>query len=227
MAFSFPTETAAFLTDLAKNNQREWFEANRDRYEAGYVGAGRSFVEEMAPRLQAISPTVHAEPKINGSISRINRDTRFSTDKTPYKDHLDLWFWHGDKRGWDQPGFYLRVTADRLFLGAGMHVLNKELIEKYRNAVVAEKSGKALEVAVARVLAAGPYEVGGASRKSVPRGYDAGHERAAYLLHGGLYAGLELPFAAATAANFADVAETHFAATWPVGRWLLDKVVAA
>jgi uncharacterized protein (TIGR02453 family) len=226
MAFSFPAETAAFLTDLAQNNERAWFEANRDRYEVGYVEPGRAFVEEMGPRLQAISPNVHAEPRINGSISRINRDTRFSADKTPYKDHLDLWFWHGDKRGWDQPGFYLRVTADKLFLGSGMHVLNKELIVKYRDVVVDERSGKALEAGVAKVRAAGPYEVGGATRKTVPRGYDADHERAGYLLHDGLYAGLELPFAAATAPNFADVAETHFTATWPVGKWLLDEVVS-
>ncbi|MBO6538472.1 MAG: DUF2461 domain-containing protein [Rhizobiaceae bacterium] len=225
MAFSFPAETAAFLTDIAKNNERDWFEANRDRYEAGYVEAGRAFVDEMGPRLREISPGVNAVPKINGSISRINRDTRFSKDKTPYKDHLDLWFWHGDKRGWDQPGFYLRVTADKLYLGSGMHVLNKELIVKYRDAVVDERSGKALEAAIAKVEKAGPYNVGGASRKTVPRGYDADHKRAAYLLHEGLYAGLELPFAAATKPAFADVAEGHFRATWPIGRWLLDEVV--
>ena len=225
MAFSFPAETAAFLTDIAKNNEREWFEANRGRYEAGYVDAGKAFVAEMGPRLQAISPDVHAEPKVNGSISRINRDTRFSKDKTPYKDHLDLWFWHGDKRGWDQPGFYLRVTATTLFLGSGMHVLNKELIVKYRDAVVAERSGKALEAAVAKVEKAGPYTVGGASRKTVPRGYDAKHKRANYLLHEGLYAGLELPFSASAKPGFADVAEGHFKATWPIGKWLLDEVV--
>ena len=224
-AFSFPAETAAFLSDVARNNERGWFEANRSRYEAGYVEAGRAFVEEMAPRLRAISPDVHAEPKINGSISRINRDTRFSRDKTPYKDHLDLWFWHGDKRGWDQPGFYLRVTAEKLYLGSGMHVLNKDLIGKYRDAVVHERSGKALEDAVAKVRAAGPYEIGGATRKKAPRGYDEDHRRAGYLLHEGLYAGLELPFMVAAAPGFADVAEAHFAATWPVGRWLLDEVV--
>ncbi len=225
-SFSFPAETAAVLSDIARNNHREWFEANRALYEAGYVDAGRAFVEDMGPRLQAIAPGVHAEPRVNGSISRINRDVRFSKDKTPYKDHLDLWFWHGEKRGWDQPGFYLRLTADKLFLGSGMHVLNKELIVKYRDAVVDDRSGRALEAAVAKVERAGPYNVGGASRKTVPRGYDADHERAGYLLHEGLYAGLELPFSAATKPGFTDVAEGHFTATWPIGKWLLDEVVA-
>jgi hypothetical protein len=59
----------------------------------------------------------------------------------------------------------------------------------------------------------------------VPRGYDADHKRSGYLLHEGLYARLELPFAAATKPGFANVAEGHFRATWPIGRWLLDEVV--
>ena len=78
---------------------------------------------------------------------------------------------------------------------------------------------------MAKVEKAGPYTVGGASRKTVPRGYDANHKRANYLLHEGLYAGLELPFSASAKPGFADVAEGHFKATWPIGKWLLDEVV--
>jgi hypothetical protein len=74
------------------------------------------------------------------------------------------------------------------------------------------------------VKKAGPYEVGGATRKTVPRGFDAAHPRAGLLLHEGLYAGLELPAADATRAGFTDRALAHFAAAWPVGKWLLDEV---
>ena len=55
---------------------------------------------------------------VNGSISRINRDIRFSKDKRPYKEHLDLWFWHGDRRSWDLPGFWFSLTPQRVMLGA-------------------------------------------------------------------------------------------------------------
>lgn len=58
---------------------------------------------------------------MNGSIMGINRDIRFSKDKSPYKDHLDLWFWTGDRKGWDTSGFFFRLTPDRLVLGEGMH----------------------------------------------------------------------------------------------------------
>jgi uncharacterized protein (TIGR02453 family) len=221
---TFPAETLQFLSGIARNNSKDWFEANRDLYEEGYVAPAREFVEAFGPRLRKISPTVKYEAKINGSIARINRDVRFSKDKRPYKDHLDLWFWHGEKRGWDRPGFFLRITPDRLFLGTGMHQFDGKMLNDFRAAVLAGDSGKALVAAIDEVKAAGPYDIGGVSRKTVPRGFDATHERAGFLLHEGLHAGVDLPCGAATKPGFSDVAYGHFAATWPISKWLLDEV---
>jgi uncharacterized protein (TIGR02453 family) len=95
----FPKGTAKFLRGLSKNNEKAWFEAHRGDYQTGYVEPALAFVEAIGPRLQKISPSISFEPKINGSLFRINRDVRFAKDKRPYKDHIDLWFWHGDKRG--------------------------------------------------------------------------------------------------------------------------------
>jgi uncharacterized protein (TIGR02453 family) len=221
---TFPLETLQFLAGIDAENDKGWFEENRDLYEAGYVEPARRFVESMGPRLKKLSSGVKYEAKVNGSIGRINRDVRFSRDKRPYKNHLDIWFWHGEKKGWDRPGFYLRVTPWSIYIGSGMHMLEGELLERFRKAVVAEKSGHDLSKAIEQVRKAGPYEIGGATRKSVPRGYDARHERAGLLLHEGLYAGLELPAAEATKPSFTDRALSHFAATWPIGDWLLAEV---
>ncbi len=187
----FPKETAKFLRDLTKNNEKAWFDAHRDAYQRDYVTPALAFVAAIGPRLQKISPSVAFEPKINGSLFRINRDVRFSKDKRPYKNHVDLWFWHGDRRGWATPGFFFRLLPDRLILGAGMHRFEKPQLDVFRNAVVDQRAGKALAKAVAEIRAAGPYEIGGATRKSVPRGFDPAHERAEYLLHEGLFAGFE------------------------------------
>ena len=221
----FPAETRDFLTGIAADNGKDWFEANRGLYEAGYVEPARRFVEAMGPKLKAISSGVRYEPKINGSISRINRDVRFSKDKRPYKDHLDIWFWHGEKKGWDRPGFYLRITPATIFIGSGMHALDGAMLDRFRRAILSEGPGRSLTKAIHAVKAAGPYEVGGATRKSVPRGFDTSHERAGLLLHEGLYAGLELPAADALADGFADRAFKHFSATWPIGQWLLREIV--
>jgi uncharacterized protein (TIGR02453 family) len=220
----FPAETLHFLAGIAFDNSKDWFEANRSLYEAGYVEPARRFIDEVGPRLKTISPGVRFEPKVNGSISRINRDVRFSRDKSPYKDHLDIWFWHGEKKGWDRPGFYLRITPKTIYLGSGMHMLEGERLERFRKSVLDDGAGGRLEKAVAKVKKAGPYEVGGATRKTVPRGYDASQKRAGFLLHEGLYAGLELPSADAGKPGFADRAVAHFTATWPIGKWLLEEV---
>lgn len=222
----FPAETKAFLEGIAEHNDKAWFEANRALYEAGYVEPARAFIEEVGPRLKAIAPGVRYEGRVNGSIGRINRDVRFSKDKRPYKDHLDIWFWHGEKRSWDCPGFYLRVAPAGIFLGCGMHTLAGATLDRFREAVVAERSGKALERAIARVRAASSYEVGEVRRKTVPRGFDPKHKRAGLLLYEGLYAGIELPATAAYKLDFTDVALGHYAATWPTGKWLLDELYA-
>lgn len=219
----FPKETFAFLEGVAAHNEKAWFDANRPLYEAGYVEPAKALVATLGPRLKEISPQVQFEARVNGSIARINRDIRFSKDKRPYKDHLDLWFWHGDKRGWDRPGFYLRISSAAVWLGSGMHMFDKETLSAFRNAVVADGSGQTLAAVAGQVAKAG-YELGGKTRKQVPRGYGA-NERADFLLFEGLYAGTELPAAAATCADFADVCLNHFRATWPVGRWIEEYVI--
>jgi uncharacterized protein (TIGR02453 family) len=221
----FPAETAAFLRGIAKNNDKKWFEAHRADYEAGYVEPAKAFVTALGPRLKKIAPAVQYEARVNGSLFRINRDVRFGKDKRPYKDHLDLWFWCGDRRGWDTPGFFFRMFADRLMIGAGMHRFEKSLLDAYRKAVVAPRPGRALAAAIDEVRAAGHYEIGGASRKTVPRGFDADHERAPLLLHEGLWAGLETELGSeAKSARFVDFCAGHYRAMWPVARWTLKEL---
>ena len=220
----FPPETKAFLEGIAVHNDKEWFTANRALYDVGYVDAGRAFVEAVGPELQKISPTVQYEPKIGASIMRVNRDTRFSKDKRPYKDHLDLFFWHGERKGWTHPGFFIRLTADSVWLGSGMHHLEGDLLNRYRDAVVDERSGKALVAAIGKVESAGDYAVGSMPRKQVPRGYDKDSPRARYLLWEGLPAMAQLSIRDAMAPDFGKTAIAHFRATWPVARWLLDEV---
>ena len=82
-------------------------------------------------------------------MMRINRDIRFSPDKRPYKDHLDMAFRCGDGKG--SPGYWLRLRADELILGAGMHMLDKPELERYRKAVDADASGAELAKTAARI----------------------------------------------------------------------------
>lgn len=226
MSFTgFPTETLAFLEGIAENNNKEWFTANRSGYDAA-VEAAKELVAECGPRLREISPTINFEPRIGASLPRINRDTRFSHDKRPYKDHLDLWFWHGEKKGWDQPGFFLRITSEALWVATGMMHIEPPQLPAFRDAVVADASGERLVGAIAQINAIGPYQTGYPKRKTVPRGYDKSSPRAEYLLYESLWAHLQLPATDALRPDFAEIALRAWRDMSPIVFWLLDEVTA-
>jgi uncharacterized protein (TIGR02453 family) len=121
---------------------------------------------------------------------RINRDTRFFRDKRPYKTHFDLWFPQGAGPSRERPGFWFRLTPERLILGAGMHHFERPLLERFRDAVADPKHGRELVRAVEEVRAAGG-EVGGQTYKRVPAGYDVDEARGELLRHSGLFAWVE------------------------------------
>jgi uncharacterized protein (TIGR02453 family) len=216
-----PDETFSFLRALAKHNDRTWFQAHRADYEAYWLEPAMQLVEAIGAKLRKVSPDVRAEPRVNGSIYRINRDIRFSKDKRPYKTHLDLMFPEGAEK-W-APGYWFRLTPDVVMVGAGMHVFDGPLMDRYRHAVVDPSHGAALAAAVAKVRKAG-YEVGDVRYKRVPRGFDPEHPRAELLLHNSLTAGTQFPAAEARSPRFPDVVVSHYRKIAPIQRWLVDLV---
>ena len=141
----FSEETFAFLRGLKENNEKAWFDAHRKDYDAHVVAPSRSFVVAMGGQLQSrISTDICAEPKANGSLGRINRDIRFSADKTPYNTHLSFTFWEGgSKKTCSQ--FVVWLSADGVMVGAGMRGFDKKMLARYRDAIVADESGSAFE----------------------------------------------------------------------------------
>lgn len=186
----FPREGVKFLEDLKANNTKKWFEAHRDGFRRYVMEPAEAFVVAMGGRLRQIAPQIHAEPKVNKSIFRINRDTRFSRDKSPYKTHLGIWFWEGEGPRMECSGFYFHLEPPRLMLGAGMYVFPRAVLEGYRRAVAHAKYGPALARGLARIERRG-YGVGGEHYKKTPPGFDANHPRAALLRHNGLFASAE------------------------------------
>jgi len=109
-----------FLAELAANNERGWFEANRARYRAELRDPMLRFIEDFAPRLAAISPHFVADPRPNGgSLFRVHRDVRFARDKRPYKTNAGAHFRHAAARDAHAPGFYLHLEPGTVFAGGG------------------------------------------------------------------------------------------------------------
>jgi uncharacterized protein (TIGR02453 family) len=220
--FRFPAETLEFMTDLRAHNDKAWFDANRARYEADYVEPAKEFIEVIGPRLNELVPGIRAEPRVGGSIFRINRDIRFSSDKRPYKDHLDFWFWEGDRKA-AVSGLFLRVWPDGVVIGSGAHGFDKHQLTTYRDAVADATAGAELATIVGDLEAAG-HKVGGETYKRVPRGYSADGVGERLLRHSALYAHVELPAKTATSAKFVDTALGHWRALSSVHRWLVANV---
>jgi uncharacterized protein (TIGR02453 family) len=225
MAFTgFSRDTLQFLKELEQHNDKEFFDANKERFERVWVAPARDFVVEVGSKVQKLAKTIHFEPKVGGSMMRMNRDIRFSKDKSPYKTHLDLFFWEGDEKGWGRPGFFFRLTKSELLVGAGMHGFEAEHLAKYRAAVGHKKSGEALAKLVASLEKAG-VTVGQESYKKVPKGFDPEHPRARLLRFGSLHAmvGGKVP-AELGSPKLVGVVYERFARVAPLRAWLADAL---
>jgi uncharacterized protein (TIGR02453 family) len=190
----FPREAVAFYRDLARHNDRAWFEAHKQQYREQVLRPAQEFVLALGARLRTIAPGVVVDTGTDGagSIFRIYRDTRFSSDKSPYKTYLGIFFWEGAGKKMESSGFYFHLEPPRLMLAAGIYL--PALLPPYRQALQDEKMGPALLQAIEQVTAGGCYQVGGRHYKKVPRGFSPRSEaQAGLLLHNGLYASVEGP----------------------------------
>lgn len=183
----FSKETFNFLKELELNNNKEWFESNRSTFEDRVLLPAQAFVVEMGERLKTISPRVSAIPLIDKSIFRLYRDTRFSTDKTPYKTHLGILFWEGRRKKLENPNYYVQLNKSSVFIGAGEYLFPPDLLVPYRNSVMHSKRGAELKRILNQITRNPSYRIGGQLYKRIPRGYDPDHPNAGFLLHKGLY----------------------------------------
>lgn len=135
--------TLRFLSDLTLNNDRDWFHANKTRYEKDVKKPFEAFVASLIERVQTADPSVLITPK--QAIFRINRDTRFSANKEPYKTHVSAIISPFGTRHKEFPGFYVQVSADKLWLGGGAYFLEKESLLKIRE-TIAENGEELMDI---------------------------------------------------------------------------------
>jgi uncharacterized protein (TIGR02453 family) len=136
----FTPQTLTFLTTLAENNTRQWFKAHQQDYEEFVRVPALQLIGDMADELPMVSPHFSAQPrKMGGSLMRVQRDTRFSRDKTPYKTNIGIQFRHEQGKDVHAPGFYLHIAPDECFLGIGLWHPDAKSLGKIREAL-AERS---------------------------------------------------------------------------------------
>jgi uncharacterized protein (TIGR02453 family) len=197
---------AAFtwFAGLESDNSREWFQANRERYEAEVRGPLTELLEELAGDALVW-------------LTRPNRDVRFAKDKSPYKTRC-----YGTIDG----RLYAELARDGLFAGTGAYTMSSEQLARYRAAVDDEASGGTL-VEIVSTLETDGIETFGAVLKTAPRGFTTDHPRAELLRHKLLIAGARVvPDASGGLSR--DAALDHLRDTWtacaPLLAWLDEHV---
>ena len=125
-------ETLQFLDDLKANNNRDWFLENKKRYEA-FKKDYYQLASDLLDALKPLDASLEMQ-EVKNCTFRINRDIRFSKDKTPYKSHLGFWFSSGAK-GQNRSGYYIHLEKGASFIAGGLYCPESEDLKKMRKEI--------------------------------------------------------------------------------------------
>lgn len=173
-------ESLQFLDDLKKNNNREWFQDQKKRYEI-FKKDYHQLVSDFLDAMKPLDPSLELL-EVKNCTFRINRDIRFSKDKSPYKAHLGVWMSSGAK-GANRSGYYVHIEKGASFIAGGFYSPESEDLKKVRKeiaffhddleAILADKNFK---------KEFGSLDINeNNSLKSMPRGYEKDHPAIEFL----------------------------------------------
>jgi len=217
-------DALAFLRALARHNNREWFAANRQRYETSLRTPMAALVEELDVRLAAIAPEIIGDPR--RSMFRIHRDVRFSKDKSPYKTNAGCWFYHQDAgRGVGQDaeggaGYYVHLEPGGCFVAGGIWMPSSRSLARLREAIADDPRG------FGRIVGAPAFRrrYGRLSEEAMltrlPRGFAPGHPAEAWLRYKSFIVSRALTPAMVTSPRLVATLAADFRALRPFVRWL-------
>lgn len=170
-------ETLAFLKKLDKNNNREWFQANKKAFDSAQDSL-IAFTDYLIGEAGKFDDAIAAiDPK--SCIFRIYRDVRFSKDKSPYKTNLGAYISPGGRKSM-QPGYYFHIQPGQSFIAGGKHMPEGPETLKIRNAI-ADNTAGFLKIIDKKSFREQFGEMRGDRLKSAPKGFDTDHKAVEYL----------------------------------------------
>jgi uncharacterized protein (TIGR02453 family) len=218
----FPEGGVEFFLELQAEQSRPWFKAHQADFERLWKRPLESFVFDLKARLLRTYPSL---AEVEPHFMRIQRDTRFARDKSPYKTFVAASMsLHPVERGSDEmhgvPGMYFSFGLEADYIGVGSWHMSPETLQRYRQAVAADKTGAPLKKAIDALQAVG-YGIEAMERtKRVPPPYPQDHPRGELLKHKGLAVGLQVPEGMTNTPELLDWAEAELRRTKPVVDWL-------
>jgi len=219
----FEKTSIEFLEQLAANNNREWFNENKARYEEHVLDVALRFIQSMQDPLAQLAPHFTAVPqRVGGSLMRVYRDTRFSHNKLPYKTNVGIQFRHEQSKDVHSPGYYVHVEPGHVFVGVGMWRPDADSLRAIRERIVAKPAEWKRAVGDARFRR--HFELGGESLSRAPRGFDKDHELIEDIKRKSFIAARDLDVEDCLDPQFQRKVETSFAAATPFMKFLCKAV---
>jgi uncharacterized protein (TIGR02453 family) len=171
----FTPATLTFLKELARNNNRAWFQENKGRYEEYVLDPALRFIQAMQQPLAEIAPHFVAQAtRVGGSLMRVYRDTRFSNVKTPYKTNIGIQFRHAQAKDVHSPGYYVHIDTEQVFLGVGMWRPEAEPLRAIRERIAVRPADWKGTIGDSKFNR--QFALGGEVLTRPPRGFDKEHE---------------------------------------------------
>lgn len=216
--------TLAFLSDLKANNNKPWFDANRPAYESARADF-IALVTQLLDGLASIDTAIGETPlQAKNCIFRINRDVRFSTNKSPYKSNFGAWFNAGGKQS-PTAGYYLNLEPGGSFVAGGLYMPDAGMLATVRQEIDYNLAD------FEQILTQPTFvkQFGQLNRDDVlqrpPKGYDAGNPAIEYLKLKSFTASRPLADAALTKPDLVKQVLTAFGSLQPLVTYLNTALV--
>ncbi len=211
----FPKETILFLKKLKANNSRDWFHANKKTYEQVLKQPAHDFCTTFSQRLLLLTGIEHEH-----KIFRINRDIRFSKDKTPYNTHLHISFFPMQNTSL-KPGWHFSLETQRMIFGTGIFALEKDQLDILRHHI-AGRGGKQLS-SITSMLQSQNIRISEPELKRVPKPFAPNHQHANLLRHKSYSAWVDFDDPQiATQSTFIDTLIDAVEMLQPLNNWLAE-----
>ena len=217
----FTSDFIEFFKELSANNHRDWFQANKKRYENSVKKPFNAFVQVMIDRMQADDHRVVITPR--DAIFRINRDIRFSADKTPYKTHMSAVISAGGKKSKSKPGVYVQFGAEDARIYSGAYELDKHQLYAVREKIAANPDSFA-QLLADKAFAEKFGAIHGDEHKRLPKEFQEAAKQQPLIYKKSFYYFAALPPEFILEENLPELVMEYYFAGKPLGAFFADAM---
>lgn len=210
-------EYTSFFNSLTQNNSKEWFHANKKTYDEQVKKPFLELLSQLITRLEPLEPNL--DPDAKAALFRINRDIRFSKDKTPYNTLMKASLVPGGKKsGW--PGYHLGIGSEHIHVGGGLIGVKSPALKSIR-ALIATETAEFMAIMEDPTFVELYGTLQGEQAKRIDKAYKALLAKTPHIANKQFYAMKKLPLAGhLNSEKIADEIMVHFKAIFPLNQYL-------